>query len=155
MKTGQASESLRKRPMRSDSLSRGEIVRLRLLRMTASEIADALGAKRDTVSGILQEPEVVAAIAEAEEGALEDAKAAMRTMTRKAAQVLHEALSSDDERIRVDAAKTLLTKAGADAPSKSEQKAAVEVKTEERALTLEEIEMRIRAIKALKAEEGK
>lgn len=124
-KTGRASESLRKRTLRNDALSRSEIVRLRLLRMTPTQIAEKLGAKRDTVSGILQEPDVIAAIAEAEDGALEDAKAIMRTMAREAAQVLHAALSSDDERIRVDAAKSLLTKSGADAPAKGETKAEV------------------------------
>lgn len=108
--------------LRSDAVSRADVVRLRLLRMTAAEIAKELKRAQDTISSILQEPDVIAAVADAERDALEDAQAGLRTLTRRAMQRLGELVDSDDDRIALDAAKTVLTKAGADAPTKSESK---------------------------------
>lgn len=93
---------------------------MRLMRMASGEIARELGVTLETISRVLAEPEVQAIIAEAEADALDDAKKALRTATRRAARRMIELVSSDDERIALDAAKTLLTKAGADAPAKGE-----------------------------------
>lgn len=123
-----ASATVRKR--RSDAVSREDVVRLRLLRLSAHEIAAELGAKPDTVSGILQEPDVVAAVEEAERTALEDAQKGLRTLTRKAMRRLAELVESEDERISLAASTAILTKAGADAPTKSESKAEVTGKVE-------------------------
>jgi hypothetical protein len=114
------SANVRKR--RSDAIAREDVIRLRLLRMSAAEIAAELGAKPDTVSGILQEPEVIAAITAAETTALDDAMQGLRTLARKAMQRLGVLIDDPDPKIALDAAKTLLTKAGADAPTKSESK---------------------------------
>lgn len=108
--------------LRSDAVPRERVIAMRLLRIPATQIARELGIRHDSLSRILAEPDVMAEIAEAEAGALEDAKATLVTLTRKAARVIAASLDSSDERIALDAAKTLLTKAGADAPSKSESK---------------------------------
>jgi hypothetical protein len=115
MKT--TSAKLRKRPQ---AISRHDVVRLRLVRMNATEIAVELKSKPDTISGILQEPEVIAAIDEAEKGALEDAQKGLRSLARKAMQRLAKLIDDPDPKIALDAVKAALTKAGADAPTKSE-----------------------------------
>lgn len=98
------------------------MVSLRLLRMTPTQIAEALGARPDTISAILQEPDVAAELARAAENAIADAQEGLRQLARKAVEVYRRSLDSADERIALDAAKTLLTKAGADAPSKTDNK---------------------------------
>ena len=107
---------------RSDALSREDVVRLALLRMSAAEIAAELDAAPDTVSSILREPAVVEAIDAAERTALEDAQKGLRTLTRKAMRRLAQLVDSKDERISLAASTAVLTKAGADAPAKSEAK---------------------------------
>lgn len=120
MTKAQRTETGRKRPIRNDSIPRHDVVRLRALRLTTRQIAAELGAAADTISDILHEPEVIAQLEELERDALDDAKQVLRTGTRRASRVLFELLDSPDERVRLDAAKTLLTKAGADAPTKAE-----------------------------------
>lgn len=110
------------RKRRSDAVSRADVVRLRLLRLTTSQIAAELGVGQDCITEALREPEVASAIEEAEADAIEDAKRALKTLTRKAARVMDKALDSADERIALDAAKSVMTKAGADAPTKQESK---------------------------------
>lgn len=107
---------------RSHAVPRADVVRLRLVRMSAAEIAAELKAAPDTISSILQEPEVVAAIEAAEKSALEDATQGLRNLARLAMQRLAKLIDDPDPKIALDAAKTLLTKAGADAPTKSESR---------------------------------
>lgn len=107
---------------RSDALSRADVIRLALLRMSAAEIAAELDAAPDTVSSILREPAVVEAIDTAERTALEDAQQGLRSLARKAMQRLAKLIDDPDPKIALDAATRVLTKAGADAPEKRETK---------------------------------
>lgn len=107
---------------RSHAVPRADVVRLRLVRMSAAEIADELGFAADTISSILQEPEVVAAVEAAETSALADAMQGLRTLARKAMQRLGKLLDDPDPKIALDAVKLAVMAGGAHAPTKAETK---------------------------------
>lgn len=101
------------------TVSRMDVARLLLLRYTHQEIADELGHHRVTITDVANEPEVIAEVDRVRAEAFAEATEILKVSTRRAAQRIAKAMESLDERIALDAAKTLLTKAGADAPSQS------------------------------------
>jgi len=103
---------------RSDAVPRERVIALRLLRVPSPQIARELDITASSLSRILAEPDVMEAIAAAEHEVLEDAKRGLASLTRKAIRVLDAALDSADERIALDAAKAVTTKAGVDAATK-------------------------------------
>lgn len=98
------------------NLRRDEVVRLALMMTPASAIAKRLGVTPQRVSEILAEPEVVLRLEAARRTAFEDARAELRTLTRRAVAVLGEEMEGRSSAQRVRAAIEVLSKAGADAP---------------------------------------
>jgi uncharacterized protein (DUF305 family) len=106
----------------SDSISRMAVARWRLLKMSHTQIAETMGTTPQIVAAILLEPEVIEAMERAHASALKDTQEALRLGSLEVVQRLAKLVQSDDERIALEASKAWLTKAGADAPSKSESK---------------------------------
>lgn len=99
-------------------LRRSEVLRLALCLMPITTIAARLEMTRGQVSRMLDEPDVRAAIAEAERTAMRDAIARRRQLTRRAVEVMAEELESEHGHVRLRAAELIMSGSGADAPKK-------------------------------------
>lgn len=97
---------------------REEIIRLALALTPVGVIAQRMDIHRTRVSDVLAEPEVRARLDDARRTAFEDARAVLRTGTRRAAERLMELLESKSATVAVRAAIEILSKSGADAPRK-------------------------------------
>lgn len=92
---------------------------------THVSIARRFGVHRSWVGEMAKRAEIQDAVKAIHRETLEKAKEAIKAKTLDAARVMFEMLDSPDDRVRLDAAVKLLSKAGADAPSKHEGKSEV------------------------------